>query len=158
MKRDPIKTIGVAFSAVAVVVAIIMLAALIFVHEPEARLATLLVFGIQCLIFGGVGAGFLVHKYRRARLREDLIAQGRCEMAEVVDAVQELGVTVSGRHPYRIICHIERDGVIPEYRSDMLPYACPLQKGDQVPVYLDRFDDGKYYVDVESVMPPVVQH
>ena len=43
-------------------------------------------------------------------------------------------------------------------RSDLLRNNPALPSGSRVPVYLDRYDEKRYYVDVESVMPTIVRH
>ena len=158
MKRNPIRSLGVVFAAVAGVelAALLVLAAV--VRQREALLVLTLVLGLQALIFGGVGGGCLLYLRKRRLLRERLIADGYREMADVIDVEQVRSVQINGRCTYRVVCHIERDGVLHEYRSDLLPVNPGLPPGSRVPVYLDRYDPHKYYVDVDSVMPTIVQH
>ena len=158
MKRNPIRSLGVVFAAVAGVelAALLVLAAV--VRQREALLVLTLVLGLQALIFGGVGGGCLLYLRKRRLLRERLLADGDREMADVIDVEQVRSVQINGRCTYRVVCHIERDGVLHEYRSDLLPVNPGLPPGSRVPVYLDRYDPHKYYVDVDSVMPTIVQH
>lgn len=158
MKRNPIRSLGVVFAAVAGVelAALLVLAAV--VRQREALLVLTLVLGLQALIFGGVGGGCLLYLRKRRLLRERLLADGYREMADVIGTELQANVRVNGRYPYRLVCRIERDGVLHEYRSDLLPVNPGLPPGSRVPVYLDRYDPHKYYVDVDSVMPTIVQH
>ncbi len=158
MKRNPIRSLGVVFAAVAGVelAALLVLAAV--VRQREALLVLALVLGLQALIFGGVGGGCLLYLRKRRLLRERLLADGYREMADVIGTELQVNVRVNGRYPYRLVCRIERDGVLHEYRSDLLPVNPGLPPGSRVPVYLDRYDPHKYYVDVDSVMPTIVQH
>lgn len=158
MKRNPIRSLGVVFAAVAGVelAALLVLAAV--VRQREALLVLTLVLGLQALIFGGVGGGCLLYLRKRRLLRERLLADGYREMAGVIGTELQVNVRVNGRYPYRLVCRIERDGVLHEYRSDLLPVNPGLPPGSRVPVYLDRYDPHKYYVDVDSVMPTIVQH
>ena len=158
MKRNPIRSLGVVFAAVAGVelAALLVLAAV--VRQREALLVMTLVLGLQALIFGGVGGGCLLYLRKRRLLRERLLADGYREMADVIGTELQVNVRVNGRYPYRLVCRIERDGVLHEYRSDLLPVNPGLPPGSRVPVYLDRYDPHKYYVDVDSVMPTIVQH
>ncbi len=158
MKRNPIRSLGVVFAAVAGVelAALLVLAAV--VRQREALLVLTLVLGLQALIFGGVGGGCLLYLRKRRLLRERLLADGYREMADVIGTELQVNVRVNGRYPYRLVCRIERDGVLHEYRSDLLPVNPGLPPGSRVPVYLDRYDPHKYYVDVDSVMPTIVQH
>ena len=158
MKRNPIRSLGVVFAAVAGVelAALLVLAAV--VRQREALLVLTLVLGLQALIFGGVGGGCLLYLRKRRLLRERLLADGYREMADVIGTELQVNVRVNGRYPYRLVCRIERDGVLHEYRSDLLPVNPGLPPGSRVPVYLDRYDPHKYYVDVDSGMPTIVQH
>lgn len=158
MKRNPIRSLGVVFAAVAGVelAALLVLAAV--VRQREALLVLALVLGLQALIFGGVGGGCLLYLRKRRLLRERLLADGYREMADVIGTELQVNVRVNGRYPYRLVCRIERDGVLHEYRSDLLSVNPGLPPGSRVPVYLDRYDPHKYYVDVDSVMPTIVQH
>ena len=158
MKRNPIRSLGVVFAAVAGVelAALLVLAAV--VRQREALLVLTQVLGLQALIFGGVGGGCLLYLRKRRLLRERLLADGYREMADVIGTELQVNVRVNGRYPYRLVCRIERDGVLHEYRSDLLPVNPGLPPGSRVPVYLDRYDPHKYYVDVDSVMPTIVQH
>lgn len=158
MKRNPLRVLGVLFTAVAGVELAVLLVLAALVRNAEALLVAALVLGIQALVFGGIGCGFLLHLRRRRLLRERLLADGYREMADVIGTELQVNVRVNGRYPYRLVCRIERDGVLHEYRSDMLPADPGLPRGSRVPVYLDRYDPRKYYVDVESVMPKIVQH
>ena len=83
-------------------------------------------------------------------MRERLLADGYREMADVIGTELQVNVRVNGRYPYRLVCRIERDGVLHEYRSDLLPVNPGLPPGSRVPVYLDRYDPHKYYVDVDT--------
>ena len=145
MKRNPIRSLGVVFAAVAGV-------------ELAALLVLAAVVRQRALIFGGVGGGCLLYLRKRRLLRERLLADGYREMADVIGTELQVNVRVNGRYPYRLVCRIERDGVLHEYRSDLLPVNPGLPPGSRVPVYLDRYDPHKYYVDVDSVMPTIVQH
>ncbi len=156
--RNPIKVLGLVFAFVAVLEAIVLLALITLVQQGEARLILTGILGIQIVVFGGIGAGFLLNQSKKRRMKERLLREGYYELAEVVDIVWQLNVQINGRHPYRVVCRILRDGVLHEYRSEMLPYHPGLPLGSQVPVYLDRHDERQYYVDVESVMPQIRQH
>ncbi len=158
MMRNPIKLLGVVFASVAGLEAVALLAVMMLVEQREARLIVALVLGVQILVFGSIGGGFLLNQKKKQRLKERLMREGYYEMADVVDVVRQHNVQVNGRCPYRVICRILRDGVLHEYRSEMLPYHPGLAAGAQVPVYLDRYDERKYYVDVERVMPQIRQH
>lgn len=158
MKRNPLKVLGIVFASVAGVELVLLLAVLGLVANHTARLVVFAVLGVQILVFGGIGFGFLLYLRKKRLLRERLLADGYREMADVVGVDRQMNVQVNGRYPYRVVCRIERDGALHEYRSEMLPSDPGLPAGSRVPVYLDRYDERKYYVDVESVMPTIVRH
>ena len=140
--KDPFKPIGVIFSAVAAVELAVLLALATALRSKEALLVVALVLGVR----------------RRRLLREQLVAGGYREMAEVAGLEWQTNVRINGRCPCRVVCRIERNGVLHEYRSQALRFDPGLLPGSRVPVYLDPYDDKRYYVDVESAAPAVVRH
>jgi len=95
---------------------------------------------------------------RQEKLRQDLLSNGLYETASVVAIEQDWRVRVNGRSPYRVICRVEREGVLHEYRSHLIYDLPALQVGDPIKVYLDWQDDKRFYVDVESASPAVIRH
>ena len=95
---------------------------------------------------------------KKERLREELLSNGFCETAVVTETERVYSVRINSHHPYRVACRVERDGVLHEYRSDMLMHDPGLLPGDPVRLYLDRRDDNRYYVDVESAAPTIIRH
>ena len=159
MKKNPYQVFGIVFTAVAgVELAVLLVLACILEGGGTAMFIVGLVLGIQILVFGGIGLGFLLHTRRRRLERERLIADGCREMADVIETERVMNIQINGRCPYRVVCHIKRDGVLHEYRSDLLRDNPALPAGSRVPVYLDRYDEKRYFVDVESVMPTIVRH
>lgn len=152
-KRDPYAAIGTVFACVAGVelAALLVLAAVL--RRGTALSVVSLVLGAQALVFGGIGLGFLLGVRRRRQRREALLAGGYREMADVTGLEWVANVTVNGRHPCRVVCRIERGGVLHEYRSEALRFDPGLLPGMRVPVYLDPHDERRYYVDVESAAP-----
>ncbi len=157
-KRDPYAAFGTVFACVAGVelAALLVLAAVL--RRGTALSVVSLVLGAQALVFGGIGLGFLLGARRRRQRREALLAGGYREMADVTGLEWVTNVTVNGRHPCRVVCRIERGGVLHEYRSEALRFDPGLLPGMRVPVYLDPHDERRYYVDVESAAPPIVRH
>lgn len=159
MKKHPLKILGVIFTCIAAVELIAVLVLLITLSkEPEALMISGGVLGIQTLVFGTIGLCFWGHARKKERLREELLACGHPELAEVTEVERVLSVRINSRHPYRVVCRIRRDGVLHEYRSDMLMHNPGLMPGDPITVYTDQQNDRRYYVDVESASPPVVRH
>ena len=161
IRKQPLKLLGIIFSSVAAVelLALLILLSIPAVRaNPESRIVLPSVLGLQSLIFGGIGIGFLLHTSRQERMREELIANGLYETASVVCLEQDWRIRVNGRSPYRVICRVEKEGVLHEYRSHLLYELPALQTGDPVKVYVDWQDDRRFYVDVESASPVVVRH
>lgn len=160
MKKHPLKMIGTIFLIIA---AAELLICLILTLTPITGNSLALgissgVLGIQALIFGAIGGSFCLYVRRKEQKRDRLVSGGYYEMATVVDLDRSYAVRINGRNPWYVICRIERDGALHEYRSDMLLSRPALESGDTVRVYLDRRDDRLYYVDVEGSSPPIIRH
>jgi len=157
--KHPLKILGIIFSAIAA----IELVALVCVASGlsllgEAWFVPPLVLGIQIVVFGSIGGGFLLYIRKKRLLRERLLTEGTCVYGTVTSTERVYNVRVNGRHPYRVIVRIERDGVLHEYRSDMLLHDPCLENGAEVPIYLDRYEEKKYFVDIDSVAREVIRH
>ena len=155
-RKTPYHTLGIVFSSIAAAELLAVLVLLVLHVEDFLLIA--LPLTTQCLIFGGVGVGFLVYDYRKRIRRERLVSNGYYEVATIVGIEQNPYVRLNRQHPYHVVCHIERSGVIHEYRSEGFYHHPGVNVGDPVPVYLDRQNDKNYYVDVESIAPAVIQH
>lgn len=155
-QKNPYRTLGIVFSSIAAAELLTVLV-LMVLQTDDFMLIALPLF-TQCLIFGGVGIGFLVYDYRKRIRRERLVANGYYEVAAIVGIEQNPYVRLNRHHPYHVVCHIERGGVIHEYRSEGFYHHPGVNVGDPVPVYLDRQNDKNYYVDVERIAPEVVRH
>ncbi len=155
-QKNPYRILGIVFSSIAAAELLAVLI-LLFVQAEDALLAAL-PFGVQYPIFGGIGIGFLLYDHRKRVRREQLVSNGYYEIATIVGIEQNPYVRVNRHHPYHVVCHIERGGVIHEYRSEGFYHHPAVTIGDPVPVYLDRQDDKNYYVDVESIAPKIVRH
>lgn len=154
--KNPYRILGIVFSSIAVVELLVVLILLLTRAEPFLLIA--LPFMVQCPIFGGIGAGFLIFVRRKTERRERLISNGYYETATIVAIEQNPYVRVNRHHPYHVVCHINRSGTLHEYRSEGMYHHPGVSIGDSVPVYLDRQNDKYYYVDVESIAPSVIRH
>ncbi len=156
MQKNPYRIVGTVFSAIAAVEVVVVFCLLL--SRNRTMLIVAAPFAIQCVIFGGIGAGFLISQHCKDARRERLIANGYYEMATVVGIEQNPYVRVNRSSPYHVICRIEREGVLHEYRSEGYAFHPGVKPGDVVPVYLDRQNDKNYYVDVDSVAPSIIRH
>ena len=155
-QKNPYRIMGIVFSSIAAAELVALLVMLI-IHVDDFLLFAL-PFAVQCPIFGGIGAGFLIYDYRKRIKRERLISNGYYEMATIAGIEQNPFVRINRQHPYHIICRIQRDGMIHEYRSEGFYHLPAVKIGDAVPVYLDRQNEGNYYVDVQSIEPDIIRH
>ena len=147
---------GVIFASIGAAELLVALGLLLAGNEVTMLMA--FIFGLQGIIFGSVGAGFLFSNRRKQLRRDGLISNGYYEIATVVSVERNPMLRINGRQPYIVVCRIERDGVLHEYRSDSLFSHPGLNDGDLIPVYLDPQDEKRYYVDVESASPTIIQH
>lgn len=154
--KSPYRILGMVFASIAAAELIVLLVLLLLRVDDFLLIA--LPFAVQFPIFGGIGIGFLVYDYRKRINRERLVSNGYYEVATIVGIEQNPYVRVNRHHPYHVVCHIERGGVLHEYRSEGFYHHPGVNIGDPVPVYLDRQNDKNYYVDVESIAPAVVRH
>lgn len=157
--KNPYRILGIVFSSIAaveVIVVIVVIALKIADFRIEPVIA--LPFALQSVVFGCIGACFLVYDHRKKRKRERLLSNGYYEIATIVGIEQNPYVRVNRHHPYHVICHIERDGMLNEYHSEGFYRHPGVNIGDPVPVYLDRQNEKNYYVDVESIAPAVIRH
>lgn len=155
-QKNPYRIMGIVFSSIAAAELVALLVMLII--QVDDFLLFALPFAVQCPIFGGIGAGFLIYDYRKRIKRERLISNGYYEMATIAGIEQNPYVRINRQHPYHIICRIQRDGVIHEYRSEGFYHLPAVKIGDAVPVYLDRQNEGNYYVDVQSIELDIIRH
>lgn len=155
-QKNPYRILGTVFSSIAA--AELLAVMVLLLAKTDHFLAVVLPLSIQCLIFGGIGIGFLGFDSHKRAKRERLVSNGYYEVATIVGIEQNPYVRVNRHHPYHVVCHIERNGVIHEYRSEGFFHHPGVNVGDPVPVYLDRQNDKNYYVDVESIAPDVIHH
>ncbi|MGN0377779.1 MAG: hypothetical protein ACI4ED_09095 [Suilimivivens sp.] len=120
-----------------------------------------------CLIFGGIGAFFLILGLiflivvLQKKLRNDkLLRSGNYVMAEIMEAVLNFNVTVNGRHPYIVRCRYQDIyGNVHIFKSrDLFFNPSELLKDQMVRVYVDGENYKHYYVDIDEVLPNVIEH
>ena len=76
------------------------------------------------------------------------------------DISQNYNVSVNGRHPFVVSCKYEAvDGTVHIFKSRYLYFNPePLLKNNVVHVYVDNNSFKKYYVDIDEVLPTIVEH
>lgn len=118
-------------------------------------------------IFAGVGSlflilgiVFLIVQQRKKRRADRLIAGGRYVWGQIVEFVPNYNVTINGRHPYiAVVRYADGYGVTHIFKSGSLRiYPDPGAVGRQVKVYIGDDTYKHYYVDMDGVLPTVVEH
>lgn len=158
MKKHPLKIIGLVFAAVACLEALILLVLLLTLKDRTALAIAGGILALQCLVFGGIGFGFLRHIQKRDQLRESLVSNGYSITAEVTETQCVYSVRINGRHPYRVLCRSCGESRPRTFRSEMYLKDPGLLPGDSVTVYFDPQDDTRYYVDVENAAFSLIHH
>ena len=118
-------------------------------------------------IFGGVGALFLlvglpfviafINKKKRCNR---LLKEGNYVMAEVSEITRNYNVRVNNRRPYIVKCAY-RDGYgnVHIFKSRNILYdPSTILKDNMVKVYVDGENYKHYYMDLDEVLPNVIEH
>ena len=119
-------------------------------------------------VFGGIGAIFvlisllLLHgDLRRRRGMRRAIESGNYVMAHVAGVQVKTNVRTNGNYPRVVECHYKDPvtGDVHIYYSRYLYFdPTDMLTADEVPVYLDRYDERNAYVDIDAILPKVVIH
>ena len=119
-------------------------------------------------VFCGIGALFLLPglafiwvELRRRKRMKDAYDSGNFVMAKIAGVQTRSNVNMNGRFPYVVECHYTdpASGKVQICYSRFL-YFNPtgLLTSDEVPVYIDRYDSKKVFVDIDAVLPEVEIH
>ena len=119
------------------------------------------------IIFAGIGSIFLilgiiflVSEVKKQKMADRLLAEGRYIMGEVADLTWNFNVTVNGHHPTVVLVRcLDSVGRIHIYRSrNINGYVDPSIIGRPIRVYTEAIGSKEYYVDLEGVLPQVIEH
>ena len=118
-------------------------------------------------IFGGIGGLFfvlgvifLVTEWNKKRMAERLIASGRYVWGEIVDVVADTSITINNRHPYIALVHYQDGcGMIHQFRSRSLRISrSTAMIGKKVKVYIEDNTYRHYHVELDGILPQVIEH
>lgn len=118
------------------------------------------VFTLLGGIIGLLGGIFLAVEYGKQKQADRLIASGKYIWGQVVDCQMNYNVRVKGRSPVIfVVKYVDGRGVSHIFRSHGVnTYRDPDYIGKQVKVYVSDDSFRHYYVDVEELLPNMVEH
>ena len=156
---NPLFLIGVIYTILGAGFVVLGGALWLGLKERDAALAGIIFVGIGS-VFLILGVIFLLVELGKLRRANRLLASGRYIWGEIIDCVPNYNVRINGRNPYvALVRYRDGSGVAHIFKSGSRKlYPDPAILGRQVKVYVsdDRFRH--YYVDLEGVLPPVVEH
>lgn len=126
----------------------------------EAAVLLLLIFGGIGLIFFVLGVIFLIVVLKKKLRNDRLLESGNYVMAQIMEVVLNYNVEVNGRHPYNVRCSYQDscgNGHIFKSR-DLFFDPTNLFKDQMVRVYVDGENYRHYYVDIDEILPNVIEH
>ena len=118
-------------------------------------------------IFGGVGLVFFIigiiclcFAFKKRNRIKRLLSDGKYVMAEIAGVSRCYNVKIWGYYPYVVICQYQDiSGDVHMFKSRYLRFNPePLLKDQMVRVYVDAEDYNYYYVDIDEVLPNIIEH
>ncbi len=97
--------------------------------------------------------------FHRKRL-QTIVDGGKYIWGEIADITCNYHIQVNNRHPYVVLVrYADRNGVIHLFRSTNLKtYPDRSVIGKQVKVYYEDESYKRYYIDLEGILPKVIEH
>ena len=105
-----------------------------------------LIIGPQAVVFGGIGAGFLLYNKRKKNLRRWLLENGNPIMADVLGTEDNWSMTVNGRPATVLVATYNNMRFVsgPLCNNDL------MNLGEQVKILLHPDDANKYIFDFNN--------
>lgn len=116
------------------------------------------------IVFLVLGITFLVFEIKRRNRCNRLLNEGYYILAEVLEINMNTSIEYgNNNHPYIVKCkYTDENGTIHIFKSRNIKlYPGDDLIGQQVRVYLDRSDYNNYknyYLDIDEILPRVVEH
>lgn len=129
-------------------------------NEMEEAVIFLLTFGGIGTLFFIIGISCLLFYVIKRRKTQRLLDNGNYIMAEITEISQNYNVNMNGKCPFVVHCQYQTmDGIVHIFKSRNI-YFNPetLLLNQQVRVYYDNENFKNYYVDIDEVLPKVVNH
>lgn len=117
--------------------------------------APTMVLGFLGAIFFGLGGGILLAGLLRGRKRRGLLATGTRVQASYKGVELNLGLSVNGRHPFRVLAqwHDTATSRVHLFTSDNLWFdPSEFMTGDTITVFIEPRNPSNYHVDL-SFLP-----
>ncbi|MGN1179803.1 MAG: hypothetical protein ACI4SD_01215 [Suilimivivens sp.] len=145
--------VGAAFLAIGLIIYCAL-------KEEEGVILFLLIFGGIGLLFFILGLIFLIVVAQKKIRSDKLLNSGNYVMAEISEVDLNYNVTINRRHPYIVRCRYQdRYGNVHIFKSrDLLFDPTDLFKDQMVRVYVEGENYKHYYVDIDEVLPNVIEH
>lgn len=156
--------LGIVFGSIGF---IFIMAALIFLFftgqnsfQEEEMKITALIFLVIGSIFFVIGLIFLIHQFLKIRKIRRVVEAGNYIYAQVAEFDRNYNISVNGRNPYFVRCRYQdSNGTIHMFRSRNLFYNPEtILLETQVRVYVDKDNYKYYYVDIDEILPKVIEH
>lgn len=128
--------------------------------EEEGAILFLLIFGGIGLLFFILGLIFLIVVAQKKARSDKLLNAGNYVMAEILEVALNYNVAVNRRHPYIVRCRYQdMYGNVHIFKSrDLYFDPTDLFKDQMVKVYVDGENYKRYYVDIDEVLPNVIEY
>ena len=150
--------IGIVFSSIGALFFAIGLILRIYSADPDADTVGLIFIPLGAS-FLCLGLGFLVAMLSRKRQADRLIAAGRYVWGQITEFVPNDSIQVNGRHPYVAIVRYEDASGVHIFRSrNLYRYPDTSAVGLQVKIYIHGERFKPYYVDIDPVLPHVIEY
>lgn len=123
-----------------------------------------IVFAGVGTLFLGLGILFMILEIKKKNRCNRLLAEGYYILAEVMDVNKNFNIQYGKHgHPYIVRCgYADEHGTLHIFKSrNISQYPGNNLIGQQVRVYLDRNDYNNYknyYMDIDEILPKVVEH
>ena len=115
-------------------------------------------------IFFVLGVVFLIIEIKKRNRCNRLLAEGYYIYAEVMDVNQNFNIQYGNHgHPYVVKCgYTDENGTLHIFKSrNLTKFPGNNLIGQQVRIYLDRndyYNYKNYYMDIDEILPNVVEH
>ena len=159
MGLSALKIIGYIYTALGSIFVLLGLSLWGLIPEGEGFIIGVIFSGIGS-IFLILGIIFLVHETKKLRRANALLAADRYVMGTVANIQTNVNVRVNGFNPYVLLIKCQdAQGNTHIYRSrNIQTYVDYSIIGTPVKVYTEYVGSKEYYVDLDGVLPQVIEH